>query len=63
MRKSLIAALALALAGVVYSAADPEPACAACSPAPCSVSSQCASSGCTCLKTGQDAFGVCVSFD
>jgi len=63
MRKSLVTILALALAGVVYSVVDPAPAyCASCSTVPCSVSSQCNVS-CSCMKSGSDSFGTCVSFD
>jgi len=62
MWKSIATALALALAGVVYWAANPEPACAACSVVPCTVASQCGS-GCSCLKIGSDSFGTCVTLD
>jgi len=63
MPRMLIIAMAIAMAAVIYSILNPEPAyCATCSVVPCSVASQCGQ-GCSCLKTGSDAFGTCVSFD
>lgn len=54
--------LALIAGAFLFTSAGPEPACAACTTFPCTVSSQC-NSGCECMKSGSDSFGVCVSFD
>jgi len=60
--KRLATLLAIVASIAIYSAANPEPACAACSVVPCTVASQC-NAGCSCLKVGSDSFGTCVSFD
>ena len=57
MRLSTLLAIVASLA--IYSAANPEPACAACSVVPCTVSNQCGAA-CSCLITGIDTFGTCV---
>ena len=62
MSKAILAVLAIVCASGLYSAANPEPACAACTTFPCSVSSQC-NAGCSCMKKGSDSFGSCVSFN
>ena len=52
MSKAILAVLAIAVAGVIYSAANPKPAyCAGCTTFPCTVSSQC-NAGCSCMKSG-----------
>ena len=60
--KRILLAVAIAFSLAVFWFARPEPACAACSAFPCTVSSQC-NAGCSCLKTGSDSFGRCVSFN
>ena len=60
MKRILLAIVVGFSLGALW-AARPDPACAACSAVPCSVASQCGA-GCSCLKTGQDSFGTCVSF-
>jgi len=63
MWKSLVAVLAFALAGVVYSAVNPAPAlCVYCTPGPCFGSSQC-NAGCVCLSKGDFDPGTCVSIE
>jgi len=54
--------LALIAGAFLLTSATPEPACAACSSFPCTVSSKC-SVGCSCMKSGADTYGTCVSFD
>lgn len=62
MSKAILTVLAIVCASVLYSAANPEPACAGCTTFPCTVSSQC-TAGCSCMKSGSDSYGKCVSLN
>ncbi len=59
--KRVLIAVAIVFSLATLWTARPEPACAACSSVPCFNSSQCASAGCYCLKTGLSTYGVCAS--
>jgi hypothetical protein len=60
MPKLLVTALALAVAGMIYASANPEPAyCKYCTPAPCFSASQC-NAGCVCIRSSDFDPGSCV---